>query len=109
MRSRVSRDYSTTLEIDGPSATCGHCRFTSALKGKFSVEDGRLVWRADESPQPGRGPDLRSCCESSPVIRFERITAGDEELSTEDIGALRETDRQAEMRDCPWRYPETGD
>ena len=39
----MSREYS--LEIEGPSATCGHCRFTSALAGTFSVEDGLLVWR----------------------------------------------------------------
>ena len=99
-------DPDATLEIAGPLATCGHCGFTSALRGEFTVEDGRLVWRADESPQPGRGPDLNSCCESSPVIEFGHITAGGEELSAEDIATLRETDRQAEMRECPWRYPE---
>ena len=46
----MSREYS--LEIEGPSATCGHCRFTSALAGTFSVEDGLLVWRGAPDVQP---------------------------------------------------------
>jgi hypothetical protein len=80
-----------TLEIDGPSATCGHCRFTTALTGKFSVEDGLLVWRAAADLQPGRGPDLDGCCESSPVIQFEHITVDGKNLSAEQIAALRQT------------------
>lgn len=99
----MSKDYSRTLEIGGPGVECGHCRFTSALRGTWSVEAGRLVWRADESPQPGRGPDLNTCCESDPVIQFEHITVDGKELSAEDIAALRETARQAEFRDWPWR------
>ena len=80
----MSRDYGKTLEIEGPTVTCGHCRFGSALDGKFSVEDGLLVWRAAPDPQPRRGPDLDSCCESSPVVEFEHIMAGDEDLGAED-------------------------
>src|ERR1035441_7885100 len=64
----MSRDYSGTLEIDNPSVQCGHCRFGARLTGVWSVEDGRLVFRADADPQPRRGPDLSSCCESSPVV-----------------------------------------
>jgi hypothetical protein len=78
-----------TLEIEAPLAVCGHCRFATALTGKFSVEDGLLVWRAAADPQPRRGPDLDNCCESSPVIEFEHVTVDDEELSAEQITALR--------------------
>jgi hypothetical protein len=79
-----------TLEIEGPLATCGHCRFTTALTGEFSVEAGRLVWRGAPDPLPRRGPDLRCCCESDPVIEFKYINAGDEELSELQIAILRQ-------------------
>jgi hypothetical protein len=97
----VTRDYSQTLEIEAPAATCGHCRFTSALSGAWSVEDGRLVWRAEADPQPRRGPDLHSCCESSPVIEFTSITAewGDREFSSEEIAALRATAEHARLHE----------
>jgi hypothetical protein len=80
-----------TLEIEGPSVTCGHCRFSSSLDGEFSVEDGRLTWRAAPDPQPGRGPGLFSCCESDPVVEFKHVVAGDREFSSEEIAALRVT------------------
>jgi hypothetical protein len=83
------------LEIDGPTAECGHCRFTVALTGKFSVEDGLLVWRAAPDPQPGRGPDLDSCCESDPVISFERVTVDGADLNAGQIAALRAGDSPA--------------
>ena len=92
----MSREYS--LEIEGPSATCGHCRFTSALAGTFSVEDGLLVWRGAPDVQPRRGPDLSSCCESSPVVEFAYIMVDDTErhqLSFQDVAALRESARAA--------------
>ena len=92
------RDYRDTLEIEGPSASCGACRFMSALKGTWSVEDGRLVWRADPEPQPRRGPDLESCCEGRECGEFRRITADDEELSSEDIATIRATAAQARER-----------
>ena len=93
------RDYGRTLEIEGPSAHCGHCRFASALKGAWSVEDGRLTWRAAADPQPRRGPDLVSCCESSPVIEFEHITADGEDLGSEDIAALRASAEYARLHE----------
>ena len=86
-------DREMTLEIEGPLATCGHCRFTTALTGKFTVEDGLLVWRGAADPQPRRGPDLQSCCESSPVVEFEHIAVEGEELGAEQVAALRETAR----------------
>jgi hypothetical protein len=36
----MSRGYKT-LEIEGPSVTCGGCRFRSALTGAWSVKPGR--------------------------------------------------------------------
>ena len=97
----MSTDCSTTLEISHPSVTCGHCRFQSALDGEFTVEDGRLTWRASPDPQPRRGPDFLSCCESSPVIRFEHIDADGKDLSDAEITTLRDTAEKAraeEMR-----------
>src|ERR1700733_7752642 len=86
----VSRDYSKDLEIDGPTATCGNCRFMTKLAGKFSVEDGRLVWRGDPDPQPRRGPDLMSCREGGDCPgEFGHVTVDGEDLSAEDIAALR--------------------
>lgn len=84
-------DYKKMLDIEGPSARCGHCGFVSALAGKWSVEDGLLVWRAAPEPLPGRGPDLESCCESSPVVRFEHVAVDGDELTAEQIAALRAT------------------
>lgn len=85
-----------TLEIDVPVAKCGHCGFVSSLSGKWSVEDSQLVWRGNADLQPGRGPDLFSCCESREVTRFERMTVQEgpplwkeRELSAEDLAALR--------------------
>jgi hypothetical protein len=94
------RGYSKTLEIEGPSATCGACRFTSSLTGKFSVEDGRLVWRADPDPQPRRGPNLTFCGECKTCDEeFERVMAGDADLSAEDIAALRATVEYARLHE----------
>jgi hypothetical protein len=80
-----------TLELEAPSATCGSCRFTTALTGTWSVEDGRLVWRAAPDPQPRRGPDFTSCCEGSDCGDFERVATdwGSGELSSEDVQAIR--------------------
>lgn len=79
------------LEIQDPLATCGHCGFTTALTGVFSVEDGLLVWRGAPDPQSRRGPDLNGCCESDLVIEFERIIADGEDLGAEQVAALRES------------------
>ena len=80
-----------TLEISNPAATCGHCRFMTELTGEWSVENGRLVFRAAADPQPRRGPDLNGCGESSEVTRFERITCGwpELELTAGQIAELR--------------------
>ena len=87
-----------SLEIEGPRASCGYCRFTSALRGAWSVEDGLLVWRAAPDPQPGRGPDLRSCCEGWECGEFSGITADDQVLSDEDVAAMRATAEEAQQR-----------
>jgi len=102
----VRTDYSKTLEISHPSVTCGHCRFQSALEGEFTVEDGRLTWRAAPDPQPRRGPDFWSCCESSPVIQFEHIDADGKDLSGEEIQALRDAAEQARLAEFPEWEPQ---
>lgn len=95
------RDYHKALAIEGPSATCGGCRFMAALTGKWSVEDGRLVWRADPDPQPRRGPDLERCGESDrcPPGGFEYVTVDGEDLSAGDLAALRATAADARLRE----------
>ena len=89
-----------SLEIEGPAAVCGYCRFMTRLTGKWSVEDGLLIWRADADPQPRRGPDLRSCCEGWECGDFSGITADDQVLSDEDVTALRATAEQAQQREA---------
>ena len=84
------------LEIEGPGATCGHCGHASAVKGAWSVEDGRLVFRADPNPLRGRGPDFVSCCESSEIAEFTRITVDGTELTAEQVGQLQAAQRAAE-------------
>ena len=95
----MARDYSRTLEIENPSAHCGHCRFSARVTGKWSVEDGRLVFRADADPQPRRGPDLVSCCESGPVVRFECITVDGEDLGSGEIAVLRASAEYARLHE----------
>jgi hypothetical protein len=78
-----------TLEIGNPSATCGHCRFLAELTGEWSVEDGRLVFRAAADPQPGRGPHLHGCAEGEQCGEFAHVTLGGVELDAGQIAALR--------------------
>ena len=91
-----------TFEIEGPSAECNDCRFTVALSGTWSVEDGRLVWRGDADLQPGRGPDLFFCCESDKFIDFTKVTVEGPSpqwekrtLTSEEFDALRASARPA--------------
>lgn len=84
-----------TLEIENPIAVCGHCRFATALSGEWSVEDGRLVFRADPDPQPRRGPHIDLCCQSDVVIEFRHVIVGRRELSAGQVAELRETARAA--------------
>lgn len=84
------------LEIENPGAQCGHCGFGSVLYGAWSVEDGRLVFRADPNPMRSRGPDFESCGESSPVARFKRITVDGEALTDEQVAALQASAQAAD-------------
>lgn len=91
-----------TLHIYRPYVECGDCHFGAGIHGKWSVEGGRLVFRADEDFQPGRGPDLGGCCESSPVVEFSQVEviegSWDPRLLTqEEIAALRESARRARL------------
>ena len=93
-----------TLEIDAPIAECGHCHFSTALTGKWSVEGGRLIFRAALNPLTRRGPSLTSCCESDPVVKFRRITVDGEPLTDEQVTALRANSESAEA----WREEQAG-
>lgn len=88
-----------TLEIDNPSATCGHCRFMTTLTGEWSVEDGRLVFRAAADPQPRRGPDLRRCGEGRECGDFAHITVDGEELTAEQVTEMRATATEAQLHE----------
>lgn len=84
-----------TLEIENPLATCGGCRFTTALSGTWSVEDGRLVFRADLNPLGRRGPSMDSCCEGRHegvergALEFRYLTVDGDPLSGEDYAVLK--------------------
>jgi hypothetical protein len=83
------------LEIDSPLATCGSCRFTTALTGTWSVEDGRLVFRAALDPLTRRGPSIDSCCEGrheldgDRVIEFAGVKLDGQRLGDEQFTALK--------------------
>jgi hypothetical protein len=94
-----------TLQIEAPIATCGHCGFSGRLVGTWLVEDGRLVFRADLDPLANRGPDYTSCCESDPVVQFQRITVDDEPLTDEQVATLRASAGSDEA----WREEEARD
>jgi hypothetical protein len=91
---RTSRQEA--LVIENPLAECGHCGFGTMLHGAWSVEDGRLVFRADPNPLRSRGPDYESCGESSTVARFSRIAVDGEALTDEQVAALQATARTAD-------------
>lgn len=85
------------LEIDNPGARCGDCMFSNELSGEWSVEDGRLVFRADPSPLQTRGPDFHHCAEGrDEVAEFTRITVNGRELAPEQVAELQATEHAAE-------------
>lgn len=92
---RKPEPWRETLEIENPLATCGGCRFTTALDGTWSVEGGRLVFRAMLNPLTRRGPSLGSCCEGRHegveygALEFKHVTADGKPLSDEDFAALK--------------------
>ena len=95
--------YQQTLEIDAPLAACGHCRFTTALDGSWSVEDGRLVFRAALDPLTRRGPSIGGCSEGCHdgrgAIGFRRITVDGEPLTDEQVAMLRSSAASPEARE----------
>jgi hypothetical protein len=89
-------DY--VLILEPPSFVCSHCRFSSRVSGNWSVEDNRLVFRADEDPQPRRGPDLEGCCEGYDCGEFAGIiTEGREHqvIRGTELEVLRRTARES--------------
>jgi hypothetical protein len=87
------------LEIDNPLAECGHCGFANRLTGAWSVEDGRLVFRADANPLTRRGPNFHYCGESSETAEFTQITVDDKPLASKDVEALQAAERAADEAD----------
>jgi hypothetical protein len=88
------KHYRQTLEIESPLATCGGCRFTTALSGTWTVEDGRLVFRAALDPLQRRGPSMGSCCEGyhdgrAEVLEFRYLTVDGEPLTGEQYAILK--------------------
>ena len=94
-RRKPPEPWRETLEIENPIAACGGCRFTTALDGTWSVEDGRLVFRAMPDPLARRGPSMDTCCEShhegaeSGVLEFRRVTVGGRPLSDDQFAVLK--------------------
>jgi len=84
------------LEIENPGAQCGHCGFGNRLKGAWSVEGGRLVFRADANPLRSRGPDFESCGESDEIAEFRKITVNGEPLTPEQVAELQAAARAAD-------------
>jgi hypothetical protein len=94
-----SADY--ILILEPPSFTCSHCRFSSHVKGNWSVENGRLVFLAEEDPQPRRGPDLDGCCEGNDCGEFASIiTEGREHqvIRGTELEVLRRTARESSKK-----------
>jgi hypothetical protein len=83
------------LLLTPPSFMCSKCHFMTNLSGRWSIEHGRLMFRADEDPQPRRGPDLVSCCEGYECGDFTKIVTeyGSEkqEFSRQELDELRRT------------------
>lgn len=92
------------LEIDNPLAECGHCGFANRLTGTWSVEGGRLVFRADANPLTRRGPNFHYCGESSESAEFTQITVDDKPLASEDVIALQAAEQAADEAE----WTETG-
>ena len=80
-----------TLEISGPTAECGACGFTAAVTGEWSIEDGRLVFRADADPLTRRGPSLTFCSEGREATEFEYLEVDGREVAVEEFAAIRAT------------------
>ncbi len=93
-RWRKSRE--DLLEIENPGVQCGSCSFSNTLSGAWSVENGRLVFRADASPLATRGPDFHHCGECG--AELTRITVGFERepLAAEQVAALQASEREAD-------------
>lgn len=99
------KHYRQTLGIESPLATCGSCRFTTALSGAWSVEDGRLVFRADLDPLGRRGPSMGSCCEGNHegvergALEFRYLTVDGKPLADEQFATLKASAESPEAWD----------
>ena len=80
-------------------------RITTALDGAWSVEDGRLVFRAMLNPLTRRGPGIDGCAEGRHegvehgALEFKRVTADGKPLSDDDFAALKASAESPEAWD----------
>lgn len=89
--------YRQTLEIENPLASCGACHFGSALDGTWSVEEGRLVFRAMLNPLVRRGPGFEGCSEGRDgAAVFTRATVDGKPLTDEQFAELKAAARSPE-------------
>lgn len=91
---RKPEPWRETLEIENPIAECGGCGFATALDGIWSVEGGRLVFRAMLNPLARRGPGIDGCGEgyhndSTDPVQFKRVTVDGRPLTDEDFAVLK--------------------
>jgi len=100
MQARKKPEPPVFAELDNPSIICGKCRFTSNVEGEYSVEDGRLVFRADPDPQPRRGPDFTSCGECGARFTQVRFDWGRGMFTKEDLAAIQAT--AVKVREQEW-------
>lgn len=85
----------TKLEIEHAGARCGECSFTSSIRGVWTVEDGRLTFRADADALARRGPSFGYCGECG--AEFDGITFDFDQrpMAAADYEALKATEREA--------------
>lgn len=105
----MSSSAEVPLLLAPPSFMCSKCHFSTSLSGRWSIEHGRLTFRADEDPQPRRGPDLGGCCEGYECGNFTKIVteygSEEQEFSRKELDELRRTAANA-YEDAMRRYYE---
>lgn len=102
--SREPEPWRETLVIQNPLAECGGCGFAATLDGAWSVEGGRLVFRALLNPLTRRGPSIGGCGEgrhndTAEPVEFKRVIAHGKPLTDEEFATLKATAESPEAWD----------
>lgn len=84
------------LEIEAPGVECGNCNFSNYLAGEWTVEAGRLSWRADPDALRGRGPSFYSCGECGAEYDGAIFDFGRRQIDPQDFVALVASERDAQ-------------